>query len=238
MTIQELMSLKGRRALITGASGNLGATIADTLAELGADLILVDQPGTDFTSFKVSLKARWGIQVWHYHCDLEQNDQRLELLESIKNFLDVPGCVFVLAVDYEVVQQGMKEKLGVDIQKMSGKSFFDKIKWISKFGLIKSIDRVIIILILRLIKLLEIFNTKKKYPNYTKQFNLKTKLDFREIIIDGQNGLLVKLNDINSLTNNISRLLVDSELSNKIRYNGLLRSLEFDSKKISLQWLT
>ena len=51
----------------------------------------------------------------------------LELLESIKNFLDVPGCVFVLAVDYEVVQQGMKEKLGVDIQKTSGKSFFDKI---------------------------------------------------------------------------------------------------------------
>jgi len=50
--------------------------------------------------------------------------------------------------------------------------------------------------------------------------------------------LLVKLNDINSLTNNISRLLVDSELSNKIRYNGLLRSLEFDSKNISLQWLT
>ena len=51
----------------------------------------------------------------------------LELLESIKNFLDVEGCVFVLAVDYEVVQQGMKEKLGVDIQKTSGKSFFDKI---------------------------------------------------------------------------------------------------------------
>jgi len=51
----------------------------------------------------------------------------LELLESIKNFLDVDGCVFVLAVDYEVVQQGMKEKLGVDIQKTSGKSFFDKI---------------------------------------------------------------------------------------------------------------
>ena len=51
----------------------------------------------------------------------------LELLESIKNFLDVEGCVFVLAVDYEVVQEGMKKKLGVDVQKTSGKSFFDKI---------------------------------------------------------------------------------------------------------------
>lgn len=51
----------------------------------------------------------------------------LELLESLKNFLDVEGCVFVLAVDYEVVQMGMAEKLGKDFQKTSGKSFFDKI---------------------------------------------------------------------------------------------------------------
>jgi hypothetical protein len=51
----------------------------------------------------------------------------LEMLESIKNFLDVEGCVFVLAVDYEVVQEGMKQKLGIDVQKTSGKSFFDKI---------------------------------------------------------------------------------------------------------------
>lgn len=51
----------------------------------------------------------------------------LELLESIKNFLDVEHCVFVVAVDYEVVQVGMAQKLGQDIQKSSGKSFFDKI---------------------------------------------------------------------------------------------------------------
>ena len=51
----------------------------------------------------------------------------LELLESLKNFLDVEKCVFLLAVDYEVVQIGMAQKLGQDLQKRSGKSFFDKI---------------------------------------------------------------------------------------------------------------
>ncbi|MCB9057814.1 MAG: hypothetical protein H6627_04565 [Calditrichae bacterium] len=51
----------------------------------------------------------------------------LELLESVKNFLDVESCIFVLAVDYEIVQLGMSEKLGQDLQKISGKSFFDKI---------------------------------------------------------------------------------------------------------------
>ena len=50
----------------------------------------------------------------------------LELLEAIKNFIDVPGCVFVMALDYEEVQRGMVEKLGVDLQKTSGKAFFDK----------------------------------------------------------------------------------------------------------------
>ena len=51
----------------------------------------------------------------------------LDLLEALKNFLDVESCVFVLAVDYEVVQMGMRQKFGVDLQKQSGKSFFDKI---------------------------------------------------------------------------------------------------------------
>ena len=80
-----LMNLKGRRALITGATGGLGSVMADTLAEMGADLILVDRPGTDFSTLAKSLQARWGVQVWHYHCDLEQNDKRMELIGLIKN---------------------------------------------------------------------------------------------------------------------------------------------------------
>jgi NAD(P)-dependent dehydrogenase (short-subunit alcohol dehydrogenase family) len=84
-TVQELMNLKGRRAMITGATGGLGSVMADTLAEMGADLILVDRPGTDFGPLAASLKMLWGVKVWHYHCDLEQNDERLELLKLIEN---------------------------------------------------------------------------------------------------------------------------------------------------------
>lgn len=50
----------------------------------------------------------------------------LELLEAIKNFMDVPGTVFVMALDHEVVQRGMVEKLGIELKKTSGKAFFDK----------------------------------------------------------------------------------------------------------------
>jgi NAD(P)-dependent dehydrogenase (short-subunit alcohol dehydrogenase family) len=83
-TIKQLINLKGRRALITGATGCLGKVMADTLAELGADLVLVDRPGSDFQALTQTLTQRWGIKIQHRHCDLEQQDQRTELMDWLK----------------------------------------------------------------------------------------------------------------------------------------------------------
>ena len=84
-TLKDLSNLKGRRALITGATGGLGKVMADTLAELGADLILVDRPGSDFDSFTAALFERWGVKVEQHYCDLELQDQRTELTTWLKN---------------------------------------------------------------------------------------------------------------------------------------------------------
>lgn len=84
-TIKELMSLKGRRALITGATGGLGKVMAVTLAELGADLVLVDRPGSDFENLRTTLVERWDVKVQHCFCDLEQQEQRTELIDWLKN---------------------------------------------------------------------------------------------------------------------------------------------------------
>ena len=51
----------------------------------------------------------------------------IELLEVLKLFLDCKNCVFVLAIDYEVVTLGIRQKYGSDIDAAKGKSFFDKI---------------------------------------------------------------------------------------------------------------
>lgn len=51
----------------------------------------------------------------------------VELLEVLKLFLDCEKCVFVLAIDYEVVSQGVKQKYGELIGEEKGRSFFDKI---------------------------------------------------------------------------------------------------------------
>lgn len=54
-------------------------------------------------------------------------ERALDLLSSVKNFLDVPHCVFILAVDYSVIQRGVQAKMGAAERKQHGKSYFDKI---------------------------------------------------------------------------------------------------------------
>lgn len=65
--------------------------------------------------------------------DLDRiNAQRaVEVLESLKLFLDVRRCVFVLAIDFEVVRQGVEAKYsmagGNAIAKDHARAYFDKI---------------------------------------------------------------------------------------------------------------
>ena len=50
----------------------------------------------------------------------------VELMEIIKNFLDIEYCVFVYAIDFSIVQMGVKAKFaGLDADK--GRKFFEKI---------------------------------------------------------------------------------------------------------------
>ena len=59
--------------------------------------------------------------------DRLQPAKAVELLEVLKIFLDCEQCVYVLAVDYAVVTQGIKQKFGDLVGEEKGKSFFDKI---------------------------------------------------------------------------------------------------------------
>lgn len=51
----------------------------------------------------------------------------VELLEVMKLFMDVEDCIFVLAIDYEVVVNGVRKKFGSDMPEDKCRSFFDKI---------------------------------------------------------------------------------------------------------------
>ena len=82
-TYKELSSLLGRNALITGASGGLGKVFADTLGELGANLILVDLPGTSLEDLALKMKEKWKVKVNYHEIDLEIEKHRKNLIDNI-----------------------------------------------------------------------------------------------------------------------------------------------------------
>lgn len=84
-TIAKLMDLTGRKALITGSSGHIGQVIALTLAELGAQLILVDRPGSDHDGLLKELADTNASKHRIVHCDLEAAESRSHLIECLRH---------------------------------------------------------------------------------------------------------------------------------------------------------
>ena len=69
--------------MVTGAAGGLGKVIAETLAELGSDLVLVDRDKEGIESLQHQLSDSFAVSVVGTVCDLEHQDQRERLIEDI-----------------------------------------------------------------------------------------------------------------------------------------------------------
>lgn len=86
--LSKLMDMQGRCALITGAAGGLGGVMAGTLAEMGADLILVDRPGAAYAPEVSSLGQQYGVNLTLFECDLESQQDRSALLAQVQGSRD------------------------------------------------------------------------------------------------------------------------------------------------------
>ncbi|GAA1140196.1 KAP family P-loop NTPase fold protein [Ornithinicoccus hortensis] len=51
----------------------------------------------------------------------------VEIMEILKTVMDVDGCVYVLAIDFNVVRQGVRDKYGPEFDERKAAAFFDKI---------------------------------------------------------------------------------------------------------------
>ncbi|MFL0658900.1 SDR family oxidoreductase [Cylindrospermopsis raciborskii UAM/DH-MRr] len=82
-SIETLIQMRSRVVLITGAGGGLGKVMADTLAELGANLILVDRPECNLEILGEYIRTHWGVNVLSISCDLESEASRIELIRQV-----------------------------------------------------------------------------------------------------------------------------------------------------------
>lgn len=70
-TIKELMTLRGRTALITGGAGHIGRAIAEAYAELGASVALVDLDPTACDRVAADIAGRFHVEAIGLPIDLE-----------------------------------------------------------------------------------------------------------------------------------------------------------------------
>lgn len=91
-TVHELMDMNGRVSLITGATGHIGKSIAEVLAELGSCLILLDLDKLKLDEVSAEIREKYGVRVETLQLDLEDEPAIREVPNFInKNFsqLDV-----------------------------------------------------------------------------------------------------------------------------------------------------
>jgi NAD(P)-dependent dehydrogenase (short-subunit alcohol dehydrogenase family) len=85
ISLNDLTDLQGRRILITGGTGHLGQVMVRVFAELGADLIILDRPKSDFSIFNSHFFNGAKINALFIECDLESETQRNDAIMKIKS---------------------------------------------------------------------------------------------------------------------------------------------------------
>jgi hypothetical protein len=149
-----------RGAIKIGASATLGATAANVAGEMmqtdsknniaqmrEALQLIVSQVLEKNSSPKIDR-----IVVFVDDLDRLEPSIAVQILELIKNIFNIDGCVFVLAIDYQVVVKGLKGKFGEPSpeNEWEFRAFFDKIIQVpfmmpmSKYNLNKYINDILI----------------------------------------------------------------------------------------------
>ena len=82
--VKEMLDIKGRTCLITGASGHVGQALSFALAEMDCNLILLDHPNSNLSEFKNKVTEKFKNKVFSISCDLESPKD----IEKIRPFIE------------------------------------------------------------------------------------------------------------------------------------------------------
>jgi short-subunit dehydrogenase len=82
------LNLRGKRALITGASKGIGAAVAESLAEEGCNLRLAARNKAELEKVADRLRAAYGVEVDVHPSDLRKPED-IEALASVASDIDV-----------------------------------------------------------------------------------------------------------------------------------------------------
>jgi len=106
-SVDELFGLRGRVAVVTGASSGLGIEFADALACAGADLALLARRGDRLEEVAAQLRDRYGVKVLPVEVDITDREAVGRAFARIETEL---GPVWVLVNNAGLAPTGRAEK--------------------------------------------------------------------------------------------------------------------------------
>lgn len=120
----------GAKLLYNTVKDNIGLNVEEFFNMQGEKMENVENLKTKFAKMiEAEVKGNENGRIVVFIDDLDRLNPEVavELLEVIKLFMDVEKCIFVLAIDYEVVVNGVRSKYGQNVSEVKCRSFFDKI---------------------------------------------------------------------------------------------------------------
>ena len=106
-----MFSLEGKTALITGASGGIGSSIAHALARQGARLALSGSNGDKLRAFREQLNAETGGDHVEITCNLSDSTQVEELIPAT---LDTLGSMNILVNNAGITRDNLAMRMKDD----------------------------------------------------------------------------------------------------------------------------
>ena len=115
------------RAVAGEAAAKVGEMMDGGPANYATEVLKLKERFQATVNEKLKREHKDRVVIFVDDLDRLQPMRAVELLEVLKLFLDCENCIFILAVDYEVVTLGIRQKFGADVADEKGRSFFDKI---------------------------------------------------------------------------------------------------------------
>lgn len=112
---------------IDGGIGQLNSSPIDQVSDIAEQLVELKKTFQDLVNQYCSENHADRVIIFIDDLDRLDPPKAVEIMECLKLFLDCTKCVFVLAIDFDIVARGVSAKYGEDLDERKARSFFDKI---------------------------------------------------------------------------------------------------------------